>query len=194
MPVLGPETEIIMYRGAAREVNKSLAGTQSTYAILFCDAEYRDDSIQHIRRILSSPEIPEHFIFQAAPWRYFLPERPNETWGNLCRYAIPDPADRVASSDCQAFRTDDALAIGGLNENILDADLRAYEFHERMRLYCFWKNGNNKGEVLTRNVPIVVRRLPRERFTSEELSILSHSLNRFIASADVAHLNWKEAA
>lgn len=145
---------------------------------------------------LNQEGVPEHFILQAYPWEMSNYHRgkvilhedlPGESIKIIENIAIPYSAPRLPGSSWQVCLTEDAASIRGWSEDVQSGC--AADFHERMRAYCQWANGSNKGEILTRSVPITVATFINA-IDHEGDQQLSPSLEKFITTADINSLKW----
>lgn len=153
-----------------------------------------DRTIEHLNQV----DVPEHFILQAFPWEMSNYHRSAVVSGEaniqddgqiIENLSIPHSAPKLPGGDWQLCRTEDAAAIRGWSEDI--ESCCAADFHERMRAYCGWINGDNRGEILTRVIPVVVAdfRTAQEICDDQQCSI---GLEKYISTADPNMLGWRD--
>jgi hypothetical protein len=145
---------------------------------------------------LNQEGVPEHMIMQAFPWEMSTYHKHEvladfavaAEYGEIIEnMAIPHSAPKIPCGAWQVCRTEDAAAIRGWSEDIQIGC--AADFHERMRAFCGWANGENRGEILTRVVPVVVADFRSVADTDIEQQ-LSPQLEKFFSTGDINSLGW----
>lgn len=146
---------------------------------------------------LNQEGVPDHFIMQAFPWEMSIYHKEEilkdqniaSAYGEIIEnMSIPHSAPRLPSGAWQVCLTEDAAAIRGWSEDVQVGC--SADFHERMRAYAGWANGDNRGEILTRTVPVVVSSF-RQASEIDVEQELSPQLDLFIRTSEVRSLGWR---
>lgn len=148
---------------------------------------------------LANNEAPERFLLQGYPWvasrthtdeLLFKGRTPIQLGTALEDCAIPVAAPCLPSGDWQVFRTEDVLKVGGFNETITTGI--AADLHERVRALRFHEDGNNEGEKLTDQIPVVrlYHPAPPPPLSEQERGA---SIKPYLLSADPGALDWRKA-
>lgn len=158
-------------------------------------------TIQSTLELLNKEGCKNNFILQAYPWEMPLRAKYMIAWDSLDalwhrmsiieNLSIPHAAPKLHMGAWQVCQTEDARLIGGWNGNIeIDG---AAEFHERMRSWVSVINGDNTGEIIVRDIPVVTGdyQLKGEQVIRD--LEWTTPLSQFVETGEAKALDWRAA-
>lgn len=148
---------------------------------------------------INADGMPQHFVIQGYPWEMPLPikvlvsnsevEFLENKMHIIENVSIPHSAPKLHMGAWQVCLTEDAHAIGGWNTN-LSAD-GAPEFHERMRCWVAVINGDNRGEIIVRNIPLVTADFSIRGEQEYRDLDWTRPLSQFVETGKASSLDWR---
>lgn len=160
---------------------------------------------QAIEKTLNAVKLngnPKHFVLQGVRWE--VPrlltsaiveyvhggDDISDLIGHATRLSIPAAIPRLPTGEWQVFRTEDALAIGGMDERMTEYGSSDTDLHERLRLYIIAKYGDLACEIMCRSIPVLHAYHSGARPSSPHKNARAENLAKFIKSGDVKDLKW----
>lgn len=185
----------------AKNIGLKLVQTPYT-AISNADVLFPPGVLDRTLNALRLNGFPKHFILQGIRWE--MPRLLTDmAYSELMKeggvdhslkmaenLSIPASIPRLATAEWQVFRTEDALAIGGMDERMNGYGASDSDFHDRMRLYIMAKFKNLNCEIICRTIPILHGFHYGERPRSPHHDLRKQNILKFIQSGKVEDLRW----